>query len=184
MSAMDSAAIAELVRARFPAVELRASDNGQPWLLVPAAEIVQVGGFLRDEPRLRFASLCDLTGWDLLKYPATPPGTDIAVAYYLHSLEHRHHLTLKVLAPRDACTVPSVSAVWPAAAYFEREVYDLLGVRFAGHPRLVRIMCPDDWTGHPLRKDYIYPAAYHGVAHLREGQRFEDAPPRGAGTTA
>ena len=180
---MDPVAIGERVRAVAPGVEARMSDNGQPFLLVPPSDIVRVATLLRDDPALRFDSLCDLTGWDLLKYPATPPSTAITVAYYLHSLSLRHHLTLKVFAPRDACTVPSVSGVWPVANYFEREVYDLLGVVFAGHPNLKRIMMPDDWLGHPLRKDYIYPEAYNGVAHLREGQKFEDAPNR-AGTPA
>jgi len=176
VTALDFAAIAE----RAKPAEARTSDNGQPWLLVPATELVRLCILLRDDPALRFDALADLTGWDLLKYPATPPSSDIAVVYYLHSLTHRHHLTLKVLAPREACAVPSVSGVWPAAVYFEREVFDLLGVRFDGHPSLKRIMCPDDWLGHALRKDYVYPAAYNGIAHLREGQKFEAAPVRGA----
>lgn len=178
MSSLPFAAIAEQVKAAHPSVEARESDNHQPWLLVPAADLVAVATTLRDAAALRFDSLCDLTGWDLLKYPATPPCSDIAVAYYLHSLMHRHHLTMKVLAPRDAAVVPSVSGVWAVANYFEREVYDLLGVTFNGHPNLKRIMCPDDWVGHALRKDYVYPQAYNGVVHLREGQKFEDAPAR------
>ncbi len=176
MTSLGVAAISELLKATCPAIEVRSSDNGQPWLLVPAAELVAVATLLRDDPALRFDSLMDLTGWDLLKYPATPPSTDIAVVYFLHSLTHRHHLTLKVLTPREACTVPSVSAVWAVANYFEREVFDLLGVHFAGHPNLKRIMTPDDWVGHPLRKDYAYPESYNGIAHLRDGQRFEPPP--------
>jgi NADH-quinone oxidoreductase subunit C len=154
MSALDFAAIAALV----PGTEARTSDNGQPWLLVPAADLPRVATLLRDDPALRF---------------------DIAVVYYLHSLTHRHHLTLKVLAPRDACSVPSVGGIWAAAVYFEREVFDLLGVQFTGHPSLKRIMCPDDWIGHPLRKDYVYPSAYNDVPCLREGQKFEAPPARG-----
>ncbi|MBN8524386.1 MAG: NADH-quinone oxidoreductase subunit C [Planctomycetes bacterium] len=177
-TALAFAAIAEQVKSAHPSVEARESDNRQPWLLVPAADLPAVARLLRDAPALRFDSLADLTGWDLAKFPATPPSTDIAVAYYLHSLAHRHHLTLKVMAPRDAAQVPSVSGVWAVANYFEREVYDLLGVAFTGHPNLKRIMCPDDWIGHPLRKDYVYPQAYNGIAHLRDGQHFEDAPPR------
>jgi len=184
VSALAFADIVERLRAVFPAatlpaIETKTSDNGQPWLLVPANDIVRVATVLRDDPVLGFAALCDLTGWDLLKYAANPPSTDIAIVYYLHSLIHRHHLTLKVLAPRDTGTVPSVSSVWPVANYFEREVFDLLGVHFAGHPNLKRIMMPDDWIGSPLRKDYIYPASYNGIAHLRDGQKFEDAPTRG-----
>jgi NADH-quinone oxidoreductase subunit C len=178
MTALGFDALAERVRAAFPAVQAQKSDNGQPFLLVPAGELPVVARFCRDDPALRFDALMDLTGYDLLKYPATPPSTAIAVVYLLFSYVQRHKLTLKVLAPREACEVPTATAVWPAAIYFEREVFDLLGVRFTGHPSLRRIMTPDDWTGHPLRKDYVYPADYHGIAHLRDGQHFESAPPR------
>jgi NADH-quinone oxidoreductase subunit C len=170
--------IAGRVHAAFPAVAAHHSENRQPWLLVPVSDIHAVCAFVRDQPTLAFDSLMDLTGYDLLKYPATPPSDAIAVVYLLHSLRHRHKLTLKVHAPRADCVVPTVGTVWPAAIYFEREVFDLLGVRFEGHPSLRRIMCPDDWVGHPLRKDYLYPADYHGVPHVREGQRFEGGPQR------
>jgi NADH-quinone oxidoreductase subunit C len=178
MTLLSFDAMAELVRARFPGVEAQKSDNGQPYLLVKPAELPAVAKFARDAAPLRCDALMDLTGYDLLKYPATPPDTAIAVVYLLFSYQHRHQLTLKVHAPREQCAVGTVSAVWPAALYFEREVWDLLGVRFEGHPSLHRIMTPQDWEGHPLRKDYEYPQGYHGVAHLREGQHFESAPRR------
>ena len=176
MSALDVAALTARVQAAVPAVEAKTSDNGQPYLLVPASEIVRVATLLHDDPELRFDSLMDLTGWDLSKYPSTPPTSDLVVAYFLHSLVHRHHLTLKVQVAREAAEVPSVSAVWAVANYFEREVWDLLGVNFTAHPNLKRIMTPDDWIGHPLRKDYAYPQVYNGIAHLRDGQRFEPPP--------
>lgn len=178
MTALTQDALAARVRAAFPAVEARKTDNAEPFLLVPASALLGVAEFVRDEQDLRLASLMDLTGFDLLTYPATPTSDAICVVYLLHSLVHRHKLTLKVHALRAACTVPSVGGIWPAALYFEREVYDLLGVTFTGHPSLKRIMTPDDWVGHPLRKDYLYPAEYHGVPHVREGQRFEHGPRR------
>jgi NADH-quinone oxidoreductase subunit C len=178
MTALAHEAIAAKVRTRFAAVEDRRSDNGQPFLLVPAAELAQVAAFVRDDAELGFDGVMDLTGYDLLKYPAAPASDAIAVVYLLFSYRHRHRLCLQVHAPRADCTVPTASGVWPAAIYFEREVFDLLGVRFDGHPSLRRILCPDDWVGHPLRKDYVYPADYHGMAHVREGQHFENAPPR------
>jgi NADH-quinone oxidoreductase subunit C len=178
VTALAHDALVAAVRARFAAVEPRTGDNGRPWLLVAANDLPAVCRFVRDEPALAFDSLMDLTGYDLLKYPSTPPSTAIAVVYLLHSLQHRHKLTLQVLAPRDDCRVPTASGVWPAALYFEREVWDLLGVQFEGHPSLHRIMTPDDWTGHPLRKDYLYPADYHGIPHLRDGQHFEHRPLR------
>ena len=202
MTALSHDAIAARVRSVFPSIEARISENSQPWLLVPAVDIQAVSRFLRDDPDLDFASLMDLTGWDQLTYPAAPPAkapakpdavvkadvpalpTDvIVVAYHLHSLRRRHKVSLKVLAPRTACVVPTVSAIWPAAIYFEREVWDLLGVDFTGHPSLKRIMCPDDWVGHALRKDYLYPSDYHGVTHLRDGQKFVDPPARTVGAT-
>lgn len=181
---MSSALPFAEIAARVPGAEVRDSDNKQPWLLLPADRLLAACTTLRDDPALAFDAVMDVTGYDLLKFPATPPCDDIAVVYLLRSMRHRHLLTLKVLAPRAACRVPSVAGLWPAAIYFEREVFDLLGVEFTGHPDLRRIMCPDDWIGHPLRKDYVYPETYNGVPHLREGQHFEEAPARGAAPAA
>jgi NADH-quinone oxidoreductase subunit C len=178
MSGLGFAAIAEQVCATYPGVTVRESENGQFSLLVPASLIGKLCTFLKHDPTFAFDGLMDLTAYDRLKYPSTPPGTDIAVVYLLFSYSLRHKLMLEVWAPREACTVPTASDVWPAAIYFEREVYDLYGVQFTGHPSLERIMCPSDWIGHPLRKDYVYPAEYHGVPHLRRGQHFESAPAR------
>ncbi|MCC6784562.1 MAG: NADH-quinone oxidoreductase subunit C [Planctomycetes bacterium] len=175
---MNFDAIATRVQAAFPAVQATRSANGQERLLVPAAELEPVARFLRDQRELAFDALMDLTAYDLLKFPGTPASDAIRVVLLLHSLAQRHKVTLWVDAPRSACAVPSVGAIWPAAIYFEREVFDLYGVDFAGHPSLTRILCPEDWSGHALRKDYVYPAEYHGVAHLREGQRFESGPTR------
>lgn len=174
-------AIAALATRRFPGVEARASENGQPFLLAPAADLIPLLSFLRDEPAVRCDALMDLTGYDLLKFPAVAPAAAsdaIAVVYLLWSHVHHHKVTVIAHAPRAACQLPTASVVWPAALYFEREVWDLLGVHFLGHPSLLRIMCPQDWVGHPLRKDYLYPADYHGVPHLREGQHFEQVPAR------
>jgi NADH-quinone oxidoreductase subunit C len=181
MTALGFEAIHALVHGRFPAVVAQKSDNGQPALRVPKDAIVDVARFLRQQPGLAFDGLSDLTAYDTLKYPSTPPLDDICVVYVLFSYTHRHKLVLRVHAERTACEVPTVSGEWPAALYFEREVWDLFGVRFVGHPSLRRIMTPDDWEGHPLRKDYLYPSDYHGVAHLRDGQHFEAAPPRSGG---
>ncbi len=183
MSALAFDAIAAAVRERFAAVEAKRADNGWPYLLVPGSAIVDVARLLRTSPQLACDGLMDLSGCDWMKYPAAPPAvpsTAIVVAYQLFSYRHRHKVTLHVEVPRDACAVPTVSGEWPAALYFEREVFDLLGVTFTDHPDLTRILMPEDWEGHPLRKDYLYPAAYHGVAHLRDGQHFEAAPARGA----
>jgi NADH-quinone oxidoreductase subunit C len=178
MSALGHDLIAAAVHAAFPVVTSQRASNGRPFLRVPPSSVVEVCDLLRSNKALAFDALMDLTAVDLVKFPFTPPQDDITVVYLLFSYKHRHKVTIEVFAERQRCEVPSVSSIWPAAIYFEREVFDLFGVRFTGHPSLRRIMTPDDWEGHPLRKDYLYPADYHGVAHLREGQTFEGAPPR------
>jgi NADH-quinone oxidoreductase subunit C len=184
VSALAPDAIAARVQAVFPNVIPFRSENGEPWLAVAPADLPGVAALLRNDAALACDCLMDLTGWDLKGYPAVPPSDDIAVVLLLFSMAHRHRVQLEVRAPRAACEVPSVSGLWPAALYFEREVFDLFGVTFRGHPSLRRIMTPDDWVGHPLRKDYVYPSEYHGVAHLREGQRFEGGPNRGSAGAA
>jgi NADH-quinone oxidoreductase subunit C len=105
--------------------------------------------FLRDAPALRFEFLADLTAVDL--YPNEPR---FEVVYHLLSLETAERLRLKVQVSGENPQVDSVVPVWPSANAFEREAFDLFGIRFEGHPYLRRILLPEDWEGHPLRKDY------------------------------
>jgi NADH-quinone oxidoreductase subunit C len=81
---------------------------------------------------------------------------------------HRHALTVKVGVARDDPRLATVATVWRTAIWQEREIFDLLGVVFAGHPDLRRILLPEDWVGHPLRKDYVEPTEYHGISTKRE----------------
>jgi NADH-quinone oxidoreductase subunit C len=105
--------------------------------------------FLRDAPSLSFKYLSDVTAVDL--YPNEPR---FEVVYHLLALDTFRRLRLKVRLPSDDPRVDSVVPVWPGANAFERETFDLLGLRFEGHPNLSRILLPEDWEGHPLRKDY------------------------------
>jgi len=105
--------------------------------------------FLRDAPSLSFKYLSDVTAVDL--YPNEPR---FEVVYHLLALDTFRRLRLKVRLPSDDPRVDSVVPVWPGANAFERETFDLLGIRFEGHPNLSRIFLPEDWEGHPLRKDY------------------------------
>ena len=97
-------------------------------------------------------------------------GTHQVVVYHLSSIAKKHSLVVKANLPRwkddvegQLPEVPTVSDVWRTADWHERELYDLSGVRFVGHPNLRRILCPEDWVGHPLRKDYEMPLEYHGI---------------------
>ena len=82
---------------------------------------------------------------------------------------------IRVEVPRSSATIPSVAALWPAADWHEREAYDMFGIEFTDHPDLRRILCPDDWVGYPLRKDYEFPLEYHGIPATTE---FELTNPR------
>ena len=105
--------------------------------------------WLRDEADLAFDFLSDLTATD---WPGRDPR--FWIAYHLFSMEHRHRLRVKVGVPQDDPHVPSVVQLYPTANWHEREVYDLFGIEFDGHPDPRRIIMPDDWEGHPLRKDH------------------------------
>ena len=104
---------------------------------------------LRDDPSCQFNLLSDLTCVDW--YPAEPR---FEVVYSLFSIPRKDRIRLKVKLESSTPVVESVTSVWPGANYFEREVFDLFGVRFSGHPYLRRILMPEDWEGNPLRKDY------------------------------
>jgi NADH-quinone oxidoreductase subunit C len=121
----------------------------QPTLVVPREQIVAACTALRDLPPLRFALLADLTAVDW--WPAEPR---FQVVYLLASLEHAQRLRVKVWLAGGDARLPTVSPVWPAANWLEREVFDLFGIVFDGHPDLRRVLMPEDWEGHPLRKDY------------------------------
>jgi NADH-quinone oxidoreductase subunit C len=114
-------------------------------------DLVRVCLYLRDDPDLTFDFLSSVTAVDCLRLPEHSPRFE--VVYHLYSLQHKRRLRLKIRV-EDGEAVPSVIGVWETANWHEREVFDLLGVPFAGHPDLRRILMPDDWEGHPLRKDY------------------------------
>ena len=170
---MDAAAIQKKLEAEFGgAVGPVTKGSVESWIGVDADKIDQVTRFLRDDPDTRFDNLSNLSGVD---YPARG---HIEVVYNLMSYPKRHELTLKVAADREAPRVPSVCGVWPAANWLEREVYDLLGVQFIGHPDLRRILLPDDWIGNPLRKDYVEAPSYHGISTVRESMLRIEPPER------
>ncbi|SDW41696.1 NADH-quinone oxidoreductase subunit C [Marininema mesophilum] len=117
-----------------------------PTLIVPVATWLEVAFFLRDEKDFTFDYVQNLSGVDY--------ETHMEVVLHLHSMEKRHNVCVRVKTERESPKVPSVVGVWPAVDWHERETYDLLGIYFSDHPNLSRILMPDDWVGHPLRKDY------------------------------
>ncbi len=148
-----AAASVALLRERFADdIEDVSEHRGEATVIVRPQAITDICRALRDEPSLRYNFLADLTAVD---WKEREPRYD--VVYHLLSLETRAVLRLKVQVGDDDTPdpdVPTVTNVWPAANFFEREVFDLFGIRFTGHPNLTRILMPADWVGYPLRKDY------------------------------
>jgi len=146
-----------------------------PWIEVSPSALVEVCQYLRDDRDLQLNMLNCITAIDYFqpdpkKAAKTGWEPHLQLVYHMSSTTKKHTFVLKVRLPRwkDAVEgqlpeVPSVSNVWSTANWHEREVYDLSGVWFTGHPGLVRILCPEDWVGHPLRKDYEMPLEYHGM---------------------
>jgi len=128
------------------AFETGAAPDGMPGITVQPDRLPEVCRILRDHPALRFVVCVDVTAVD---YAPRVPRFD--VVYHLVSLEHRFRLRIRV---PTAAEVPTVSQIWASADWQEREVYDLFGVVFGGHPNLERLILPEDWEGHPLRRDH------------------------------
>ena len=123
---------------------------GETTCVIPREHIAAVASFLKSEPGLEFNFLADLCGFD--RGPEEEPRFE--VNYHLFSTSKHHRLRLKVLLTEDDPHVPTVSGVWRTANWHERETFDLFGVIFDDHPDLRRILLPDDWQGHALRKDF------------------------------
>ncbi|MBI3595881.1 MAG: NADH-quinone oxidoreductase subunit C [Nitrospirae bacterium] len=115
--------------------------------------IVEIARFLRDDPSMEFDHLSDIFSVDNSVRSASD-AERFEVVYLLNSIPNRHRLRLKAGLREDHCEIDSVYSVWRAAGFLEREVYDLMGIRFRNHPDLRRIFLPEDFDGHPLRKEY------------------------------
>ncbi len=151
---MDPADIAAILTERFPGQILgTVTHAGQVGVSLAKEVIRDVCLFLRDEPTLRMDHLADLTAVDYSRYPGDT-GPRFEVVYNLFSTVHRHRIRLKVRLAEDDPRIATVSAIWHTADWHERETFDLMGIVFENHPDLRRILLPEDWTGHPLRKEY------------------------------
>ncbi len=146
---------ARLTETFGPKITESKTDAINPWSVVDAAAILDICQFAAADSRLGFDHLELLGGADYKDR--------IEVVYVLYSMAHRHRYTLKVRLPREAPKLASVEPVWRVANWHEREAFDMYGVVFEGHSDLRRILCPDDWEGFPLRKDYKFPTSYRGM---------------------
>lgn len=153
-----------IAKAAFPAVQFRGTEfRGQSTLVVPAPDLHKVLAFLRDDPRCVFNFLSDVVGIDYKDYPAKTAGR-FAVVYNLVSYSRDDRFFVKVfldpslptdgIADDPALYVDSVTDLWPGAEWMEREVFDMLGIRFRNHPDLRRILLWEEYPAFPLRKDY------------------------------
>ena len=137
-----------------------APANKDSFLLIQAADLVEICRYLKDE--LGFDCLMNLSSIDW------PKKNQIEMVYHLWSYSKLHSFILKVALDRAKPEIASLYPVWKAADWLEREQFDLMGVQFAGHPDLRRIMMPDDWVGYPLRKDYKEQGSWHNISTTRE----------------
>ena len=149
-------------------LELQRGEFGDSWILVEPPKLPDVLRYLYDVQDAKYMAC--LSGVDY--------GENLGVVYHVRSLSKQFNSMVKVLVNRQDPVVPTVSHLYGVANWFEREVFDLFGVRFDGHPDLRRIMMPDDWVGHPLRKDYQDPEEYHGMSHQRPNPHDLLDPPK------
>jgi NADH-quinone oxidoreductase subunit C len=145
--------LARLLRGVPGAVLATHAERGDATALVDRARLLEAMAFLRDDAASAFDMLTDVTAVDYLGYPGRS-GPRFEVVYHLYSLARNRRLRVKVGVEEAGCEAPSLVGLWPSANWLEREVWDMYGIRFAGHPDLRRLLLYDEFEGHPLRKDY------------------------------
>ena len=154
------------VLARFPAGSILPQEGlDQPTWIVSRDVLFEVARELKENPATQFDMMLDLCGAD---FPDRAERFE--ALYHLYSMQRKTRLRLKVPLREDDLVLPSMMSLWKALDWFEREAYDMFGIEFDGHPELTRILMPDDWDGHPLRKDYPsarVPVTFKGDPHPR-----------------
>lgn len=154
------------------AVESVSTEHAQLTLRVARRHLPLVALAMRDDPALRFEFCAGVTG---VHYPHLP-GQELCALYQLMSIHHNRRVCIEVTAPESDPHIPSLCTVYPTCDWHEREAYDFFGIVFDGHPALTRIEMPDDWVGHPQRKDY----PLGGIAVEYHGARIAPPDQRGA----
>jgi len=167
----DANAVDQL-QEKFPEVSLvrESARDGIPTAWIPSGHVSELMQFLKSGIEQPYAMLYDLTGIDerVRVNRDGQPASDVTVVYHLLSFERNEYIRLKVALHGNQLSLPSITAIWPAANWYEREVWDMFGVRFEGHPHLERILMPKTWVGHPLRKDHPARATEMGPFQLPE----------------
>jgi NADH-quinone oxidoreductase subunit C len=152
---MDGQAMLARLQERFGARVLEThAERGDHTAVVARDAIVDVLTLCKNDAALGFDMLIDITAVDYLKFPGREDGPRFETVYHLYSIPHNHRLRLKVRLEESDAVVPTATGLWPIADWLEREVWDMFGIRFAGHPDLRRLLMYEGFVGHPLRKDY------------------------------
>ena len=153
---MNPQEIASLLTEQFGSRILESKPDAiNPWSAIEPSAVLEISQFLRSDDRLSMDHLELLGGADYKDR--------IEVVYVLYSMKYHHRYTLKCRLLRESPSVHTVESVWRVANWHEREAYDMYGIMFEGHSDLRRILCPDDWEGYPLRKDYQFPKSYRNM---------------------
>lgn len=162
----------EKIRNAYPdAIEDIVDFRGERTIVVKPERIVEVCRLLQEDEDLGYNYMADISAVDYW-----PDEMHFAVNYHLLSLPHNQRIRLKVYVDRENPALPTVTSVYPPANWYERECYDMFGIRFEGHPDLRRILMPADWEGHPLRRDY--PLGYEEVQFSHNWHEIQKRKPR------
>ena len=152
---MDGAAILARLGTRLGGRVLETHAHcGDHTAVVAREGLLDALAFCRDDAALAFDLLVDVTAVDYLRFPGREDGPRFEVVYHLYSVAHNHRVRVKVPVEQDDPVVPTATGLWPIANWLEREVWDMFGIRFEGHPDLRRLLMYEEFEGHPLRKDY------------------------------
>ncbi len=150
----------DALKETFPdAVQDTKAFRGETTIVVDPPTLPGVMRYLRDTPALIYNYLSDISAVDY--YPEYNRPGRFGVAYHLYSMLYNRRLRVKVFLDEDEPVVPTITAIWPAANWLEREIFDMMGIEFDGHPDLRRLLMPEDWDGFPHRRDY--PLGYETV---------------------
>lgn len=150
-----SETLADLIDQKFSGTVDQEASNGH--IQIKGEQWQDIALYLRDDPDYLFDSLQCITGYDFGE------GEDLEVRYNLHSMSHNHTVEVRIKLDRNEPKVPSVEQIWRIGDWFERETYDMYGIEFENHRNMTRLLCPEDWEGWPLRKDYVTQETYHGI---------------------